>query len=95
MDKKEYLKNMHKKAYRRYLVNHPGYLSFYYTSDNMMAAAHLLRDYLKELCPDIKSHVAFSYDEVSIYIDEVLYPKDVERFFTVVKNIMPQWLSNT
>lgn len=92
---KEYLRNIHKKTYRRYLVNHPGYLSFYYTSDNMMAAAHLLRDYLNELCPDIKSHIAFSYDEISIYLDEVLYPKDVDRFFTTVKNIMPQWLSNT
>jgi hypothetical protein len=62
----EYIKNQEKKNYRRYLISYPGYLCFYYESNDMMKSAHALRDTLSQKCPDIKFHISFSYEEISV-----------------------------
>ena len=84
ISEQEYIKNQEKKSYRKYFISHPGYLCFYYISDDMMKSAHALRDILSQKCPDIKFQISFSYEEISIYLKEVLYPKDTERFFQTV-----------
>ena len=90
----EYVKTQEKKNYRKYLISHPGYLCFYYTSDDIMKSAHALRDILSQKCPDIKFHISFSYEEISIYLDEVLYPKDTERFFELFLESFVEWNNN-
>lgn len=91
ISEKEYIKNQEKKSYRKYFVSHPGYLCFYYTSDDMMKSAHALKGILSQKCPDIKLHISFSYEEISIYLDEVLYPKDTERFFQTALESFNEW----
>ena len=87
----EYVKNMHKSNYCRMITNVRGYLSFDYSCNNMMAAAHALRDRLKKMFPDIQSSVAFTTDNISIYLERNLMPKYVEIFFEGVMNILPEW----
>ena len=91
ISEQEYIKNQEKKSYRKCFVSHPGYLCFYYKSDDMMKSAHALRDILSQKCPDIKFHISFSYEEISIYLNEVLYPKDTERFFKSVLESFGEW----
>lgn len=87
----EYLKNMHKTNYYRILTNHGAYISFFYSSDDMMKAAHALRDRLKERFPEIDFWVSFGYDGINIHVEERLMPKYVEIFFTGVMEILPEW----
>ena len=60
ISEQEYIKNQEKKSYRKCFVSHPGYLCFYYKSDDMMKSAHALRDILSQKCPDIKFHISSS-----------------------------------
>lgn len=91
ISEQEYIKNQGKKSYRKDFVSHPGYLCFYYSCDDMMKSAHALRDIVSQKCPDIKLHVAFSYEEIALYLDEVLCPKDTERFFQMVLKSFDEW----
>ncbi len=89
----EYLQNQNNKNYRYILVNQPGYLCFYYYSDNMRQIADSLRDMIVERCPDIPMHINFSYDNISIHLDKVLYMNDIDRFFNTVLEVFPIWIS--
>ena len=91
ISKQEYIKNQEKKSYRKYFISHPGYLCFYYTSDDMMKSAHALRDILSQKCTDIKFHISFSYEVISVYLDEVLCTKDTERFFELFLETFVEW----
>ena len=91
ISEQEYIKNQEKKSYQKYCISHPGYLCFYYTSDDMMKSAHELRDVLSQKCTNIKFHIAFSYEEISVYLDEVLCPQDTERFFELFLETFVEW----
>ena len=98
MDKKdvsehEYLEHCNKKHYKQLFVSDPGYLVFYYSCDDMMKAAHLLRDMLFKECSDIPCHVSFSYDTISIYLDVALDRHVSDIFFNTIRNILPTWLA--
>ena len=91
ISEQEYIKNQEKKNYSRYLISHPGYLCFYYKSDDMMKSAHALKDILSQKCTDIKFHITFSYEEISVYLDEVLYPNNIETFFELFLEAFVEW----
>lgn len=89
----EYFEHCNQKHYKQLFVSNPGYLVFYYSCDNMMNAAHLLRDMLFEECSDIPYHVSFSYDTISIYLDVALDRHVSDIFFNTIRNILPAWLA--
>jgi hypothetical protein len=91
ISEEEYLKNIHKLNYYRRATNFCGYISFKYSCNNMMAAAHSLRDSLNKMFPDIESKVSFSSDSISIYLDKNVMPKYAEKFFEGVMEILPEW----
>jgi hydroxymethylpyrimidine pyrophosphatase-like HAD family hydrolase len=87
----EYVKNMYKPNYYRMITNQSAYISFFYSSDDMMKAAHALRDRIQERFPEIKFSVSFGHDCISIHVEEHLMPKYVEIFFTGLMEILPEW----